>query len=160
MCKLAYALANDFQVIFVDETSVKINCRPQYGWGKKGKKLCAKVQNCRQSYTIATAITDRKIIGCQILLGGVKGIDYLGFLCTTIKECLRPGILKELIIFADNAPSHVSTLVREKIGNQVIFLMNAPYSPMLNPIEEFFSKMKYLLRKSLISEERQLIYCS
>jgi transposase len=63
------------------------------------------------------------------------------FLCPT----LRPGD----IVILDNLSSHKVAGVEEAItvtGATVLYL--PPYSPDLNPIEKFFSKLKALLRKA------------
>ena len=48
---------------------------------------------------------------------------------------LEPG---KVIIFIDNATSHTANLVKLKMHGKISILYNAQYSPMLNPIEEFF----------------------
>jgi transposase len=61
---------------------------------------------------------------------------------------LKPGDL----VVMDNLGSHKSKAVRNAIrsaGAHLFFL--PPYSPDLNPIEQFFAKLKTLLRKA---EER------
>jgi len=63
------------------------------------------------------------------------------FLCPT----LRPGD----IVILDNLSSHKVAGVEKAItatGATVLYL--PPYSPDLNPIEKFFSKLKALLRKA------------
>ncbi len=63
------------------------------------------------------------------------------FLCPT----LRPGD----IVILDNLSSHKVNGVQQAItatGATVLYL--PPYSPDLNPIEKFFSKLKALLRKA------------
>ena len=63
------------------------------------------------------------------------------FLCPT----LRPGD----IVIADNLSSHKVSGVREAIeGVGATMRYLPPYSPDLNPIEKFFSKLKALLRKA------------
>ena len=52
---------------------------------------------------------------------------------------------------------HPSKFVQESLTGQVTFLFNAGYSPMLNPIEEFFSKFKKTLRRKPTTNEREII---
>ena len=58
---------------------------------------------------------------------------------------LKPGDM----VIMDNLGSHKGKAVRRairKAGAKLIFL--PPYSPDLNPIEQFFAKLKALLRKA------------
>jgi len=57
-------------------------------------------------------------------------------------------MLRDLVIM-DNLPTHkVAGVVEaiEAVGASVLYLPS--YSPDLNPIEQFFSKLKALLRKA------------
>jgi transposase len=63
------------------------------------------------------------------------------FLCPT----LRPGD----IVVLDNLSSHKVAGVRqaiEEVGARLLYL--PPYSPDFNPIENFFAKLKALLRRA------------
>jgi transposase len=155
--ELIVALSLNILVIFVDETSVKLNSCPPYGWGKRGEKLALKINAGRKSYTITTAITDSRVLGCMIFEGGVKSVDYVGFLCTLSDEYNLPLSHKEIIVFHDNAPSHIAKFVDVTLGDQITFIYNGPYSPMLNPIEEFFSKFKLLVKRQLCKTREELV---
>jgi transposase len=66
-----------------------------------------------------------------------------------IQEVLGPTLQPGDIVVADNLSSHKVAGVHEAVtarGAQIIFL--PPYSPDLNPIENFFAKLKALLRKA------------
>ena len=80
-----------------------------------------------------------------------------GLLCCgnpVVEECGELGgeaalRLREGNQVMDNLQSHKVTGVREAIeavGAQVVYL--PPYSPDLNPIEQVFSKLKWLLRSA------------
>jgi len=45
----------------------------------------------------------------------------------------------------DNAKIHHAKSI-ENLRNKINFFFNAPYSPMLNPIEEFFGLTKHNIR--------------
>jgi len=155
--KIAYALHQNLKVIFIDETSIHLGLGPHYGWGKKGKKLSAPVPPKSENYTVIAAITPSQVLGCQVAKGGIKAGDFIGFLCTLVTEYrmdVEPG---ELVIFVDNATSHKANAVKIKMNGKLTILYNAEYSPMLNPIEEFFSKFKKMLRKNPTETESNLI---
>ena len=68
---------------------------------------------------------------------------------TYIDKVLVPTLQQGDIVLADNLGSHKSKAVRQAIraaGARFLFLPK--YSPDLNPIEQFFAKLKHRLRKA------------
>ena len=64
-----------------------------------------------------------------------------------VRECLAPELRPGDTVIMDNLGSHKSQAVRDSIMEQGAYLLFLPpYSPDLNPIENFFSKLKALLR--------------
>lgn len=77
--------------------------------------------------------------------GAMTGAAFKTYLETQLAPTLRPGD----IVIADNLSSHkvagVTEIVEAK-GATILYL--PPYSPDLNPIEQFFAKLKALLRRA------------
>ena len=66
-----------------------------------------------------------------------------------VAQMLAPTLVKGEIVILDNLGSHKGKPARNAIratGAHLLFL--PPYSPDLNPIEQFFAKLKALLRKA------------
>jgi len=66
-----------------------------------------------------------------------------------IQHVLEPTLQPGDIVIADNLSSHKVACVKEALTQwsaSIIYL--PPYSPDLNPIENFFSKLKALLRRA------------
>lgn len=66
-----------------------------------------------------------------------------------IEQFVVPILRPDDIVVMDNLPSHKVAGIREAIeaaGAELRYLQ--PYSPDLNPIEQFFAKLKALLRKA------------
>ncbi len=64
-----------------------------------------------------------------------------------VSECLAPELRPGDTVIMDNLGSHKAQVIKETIhdkGAHLLFL--PPYSPDLNPIEKYFSKLKTLLR--------------
>ena len=65
-----------------------------------------------------------------------------------LEEALIPELEPGSIVVVDNLPAHKVAGVREcleQAGMGLLYL--PPYSPDLNPIEQFFAKLKALLRR-------------
>jgi transposase len=82
---------------------------------------------------------------CAFLAGRTDdGATFLAY----VEEVLVPTLKRGDIVIMDNVGVHKVAGVREAIearGATLFYL--PPYSPDLNPIEQFFSKLKALLRK-------------
>lgn len=155
--QLISLLSRGYKIIFVDETGFKLNSCPNYGWGIKGQKISVEVEVSKQNYSIMAAITDNQVLGCQIIeQGGTTKQDFLGFLCTVLNKYVSSEFSPEVFVFLDNASWHTTPYLTETVGNQIHFIFNAAYSPMLNPIEEFFSKFKKMIKKKIVKDEFQL----
>ena len=77
--------------------------------------------------------------------GPMEGEMFLAYARHFLAPALRPGD----IVILDNLSSHKVSGVKKAItsvGATLLYL--PPYSPDLNPIEKFFSKLKALLRKA------------
>ncbi|MBD1836487.1 transposase [Cyanobacteria bacterium FACHB-472] len=66
-----------------------------------------------------------------------------------IVQELIPKLWKDACVVMDNAKIHQGEMVREfieKAGAKLLYL--SPYSPEFSPIEDFWSKVKFILRKT------------
>ncbi|MBO1346197.1 MAG: transposase [Hormoscilla sp. GUM202] len=76
--------------------------------------------------------------------GGTNGNVFLGF----VKEMLVPQLWEGACVVADNLPAHYAKGVKEAIesvGAKLVYL--SAYSPDFNPIENWWSQLKSLLKK-------------
>ena len=65
-----------------------------------------------------------------------------------VEQCLAPTLKRKDIVIMDNLSAHKVPGIREAIEAAGAKLRYLPqYSPDLNPIEMFFSKLKAFLRK-------------
>ena len=95
--------------------------------------------------TFIAALRSDRVEAPWLLDGPMNGEAFLHYIQEVLGPTLQPGD----IVVADNLSSHKVAGVREAVaarGAQIIFL--PPYSPDLNPIENFFAKLKALLRKA------------
>ena len=81
--------------------------------------------------------------------------DYCGFICTLSQSI--DSLKESIVVFADNAVAPPTDFVLKILGDYITFLNNVPSSPIMNPIEESFSKFKRVITKHICNTERQII---
>ena len=133
------------RLVFLDETWTKTNMAPLRGWAPRGMRLNAKVPHRRwRTTTFLAALRHDRIEAPWVLDGPIDGESFRLYVERVLGPTLRPGD----IVVTDNLGSHRSPAVRRAIRAAGARLFLLPkYSPDLNPIEMFFSKLKHLLRK-------------
>ena len=83
---------------------------------------------------------------------GTNSHDFLAFLHLVMDRLDQQGRTGCYLIF-DNAPIHISKWITEAVEERNYHVVMLPhYSPFLNPIEEFFSKVKTLCKNAPIRE--------
>ena len=76
---------------------------------------------------------------------------------SNVMDVLDTNNMKEHYLVMDNAPIHTPVKVRELVegrGYKCLYL--PPYSPFLNPIEEFWSKVKAGVRRHALTAADRL----
>jgi putative transposase len=140
--------------VFIDETWTKTNMAPVRGWGAKGKRLIGWAPHGRwKTLTFLAGLRADGIIAPWLLNGPINGESFLIY----VRDVLAPALRKGDIVVMDNLGSHKAKAIRDiirSVGARLIFL--PPYSPDLNPIEQFFAKLKHHLRKLKARTEEAL----
>jgi transposase len=134
------------RLVFIDETWVKTNMTRTHGRCAVGERLVAKVPHGHwKTLTFVGALRCDGITAPCVLDGPINAVSFLAYVTQFLVPTLQPGD----VVIIDNLGSHKGKAVRRAIraaGAHLLFL--PPYSPDLNPIEQFFAKLKALLRKA------------
>ena len=137
---------NPERLIFIDETSAATDMARRYGRCPRGQRLIASVPwGHWKTTTFVAALRVDGITAPCVFDGPMDGPCFRAYIEQFVVPTLRPGD----IVVMDNLPSHKVAGIREAIeaaGAELRYL--PPYSPDLNPIEQFFAKLKALLRKA------------
>ncbi len=132
--------------VFLDETGASTNMTRLYGWGERGERLVDDAPHGHwKTTTFVAGLTASGIVAPLVLDGPMTGKVFRAY----VEQMLAPSLAPGDVVVMDNLPAHKVTGVREAIqaaGASVLYL--PPYSPDLNPIEQFFAKLKALLRKA------------
>lgn len=126
-----------------------------YARALKGKRARGeKPQKRGRNISLIAALSVREVIASVNIYGGVDGVTFEAF----IRQELIPKLWKNACVVMDNAKIHQGEMVREFIeeaGAKLIYL--SPYSPEFSPIENFWSKIKSVLRKAAARSYKDLI---
>ena len=119
---------------------------PLRGWAPRGERLEAKVPHGHwKTSTFIAALRSDRVDAPWLLDGPINGESFLVYVEEVLVPTLKPGD----IVVMDNLGSHKGKAVRQAIraaGAKLLFLPK--YSPDLNPIEQFFSKLKHHMREA------------
>lgn len=134
------------RLVFIDETWTKTNMATLRGWSPLGQRIRAKVPHGHwKTMTFVAALRHDGVTAPWLIDGPINGERFRLYVETVLVPTLKPG---EIVIM-DNLGSHKGKAVRRAIRGAGAKLILLPkYSPDLNPIEQFFAKLKHWLRKA------------
>jgi transposase len=137
---------NQERLVFIDESGASTKMTRLYGRCARGKRLvCAVPHGHWKTTTFLGALRHDGITAPCVVDGPINGETFLAW----VEQLLVPTLQRGDIVVMDNLSSHKVKGIREAIeatGASLRYL--PPYSPDLNPIEQFFAKLKSLLRKA------------
>jgi transposase len=117
----------------------------RYGRELCGQRLVASVPHGHwKTSTFLAALRHDKVTAPCVIDGAINGELFVAY----VEQFLAPTLMPGDIVIMDNLGSHKVDGVRKAIeAAKAKLLYLPPYSPDLNPIEQFFSKLKAYLRK-------------
>lgn len=132
------------KLVFLDETWAKTNMTRPRGRAICGQRLIAKVPHGHwKTTTFLGALRVTGLTAPLVIDGAINGELFLAYVRQHLAPTLRPGD----VVIMDNLRAHKVAGVREAItARQATLVYLPPYSPDFNPIENLFSKFKWLLK--------------
>lgn len=134
------------KLVFIDETGTSTSMARLYGRAKRGLRAVGRVPWGHWKIVTFTAAMRLDGIAAPFVIDKpMNGTIFAEYLRQCLIPVLRPGD----IVVMDNLPAHKNEQVRKLIeaaGAELRYL--PPYSPDFNPIEQFFAKLKAMLRKA------------
>jgi transposase len=134
------------KLVFLDETSINLAYTRLYGRAPKNERIKEGTKDVRfQRQSIFSTLRFNGEI-CPIIFDGTLDQHLFAYY---IKTQLKPTLAEDDLLILDNCSVHKSKLVLktfEECGINAVIL--PPYSPDLNPIELFWSKVKSFLKKT------------
>ena len=129
---------------------VRIYARALKGERARGERP----QKRGRNISLLSALSLEEVVASSNIYGSVDGITFEAFIATK----LVPKLWNNSYVVMDNARIHLGDMVKELIeqaGAKLIYL--SPYSPEFSPIENFWSKVKAILRKLKARTYKDLI---
>jgi len=137
---------NAEKLVFIDETWTSTNMTRRYGRAPRGRRCLGSAPYSHwQITTFVGALRRGGLSASMVIDEPMDGDIFLAY----VEQVLAPTLLPGEIVILDNLGSHKTAEVEQAIlgaGARLLFL--PPYSPDLNPIENFFAKLKAMLRKA------------
>jgi transposase len=132
-------------LVFLDETWASTNMTRRYGRAPRGERCLAAVPHGHwMTSTFLAALRQDGLSAPCLFDGAINGESFRAWVEQFLAPTLRPGD----IVIMDNLGSHKVDGIRQAIeARSATLLYLPPYSPDLNPIEQFFAKLKAFLRK-------------
>lgn len=138
-----------YQLVFVDESGCdkRVGYR-RTGWSPEG---VTPVQVARfrrgERYQILPAYAQDGLVYAKVYEGTTDGSVFENYIRGLLLHCGEWPQPKSVLVM-DNASFHHRPNVKKMCDNAGVILVYAsPYSPDLNPIEEFFAELKTFVKK-------------
>ncbi len=133
-------------LVFVDETGSQIAMTPLYAYAPRGQRAVGKVpRNYGASMTLMASLSLSGMGEAFVLDGAADAAAFEVY----VEQLLAPSLHAGQVVILDNLSIHLGPRVRQAIeakGCRLLFL--PAYSPDFSPIEEAFSKVKSVLRRT------------
>ena len=150
--KLAEHHRDGREIIFMDETNFNLFCKRTKGWARRGDRATMTLPNSKgPNLHLISGFTSTALVGFTTRRGSFKADDADEWLRQLLRDRAEDHDLSNVVIICDNAPchSHFERVISEQEFSGTELLRLAPYSCMLNPIENIWSKVKNYVKTSL-----------
>jgi transposase len=151
-------------LIYLDESGVDNKQYRRFSRSKRGSRAFGDVRGGgKERYSIIAALNQKQVRAPFVFKGNTNTLIFNNWLKTYLAPELTPG----QTIIMDNATFHTSAATKqiiESAGCKLLYL--PPYSPDLNPIEQYWAITKNRLKsgnfkyKKLISNIHAALKCN
>jgi transposase len=139
----------------VDECGTNIALAPLRARAPRGERALGKApRNRGKNTTLLASMTSFGMGPCVAVEGTTTGEVFEAY----VERFLAPKLAEGQVVVVDNLNVHKGDRVRELVearGATLLFLPS--YSPDLSPIEEAFSKLKTILRRTAARTKGALV---
>lgn len=130
-------------LVFIDESGVNLGLMRLFAWAMEGQRAYGERPRRGKNISIVAGISLGGVVASTVLEGAFDGLSFEAFVANRLVPNLWPGAC----VVMDNCSIHKGEEIRELIegaGAKLVYL--PPYSPDFSPIENFWSKVKSVLK--------------
>ena len=140
--------------VVLDETGATTDMVRRYGWSPKGERLIDTAPHGHwHTTTFVAGLKYDGVVAPLVFDGPMTGAIFRDY----VEQFLAPALSPGDVVVMDNLQAHKVAGVEGMIRAAGASLMYLPaYSPEFNPIEQFFAKLKALLRKAAARTQEAL----
>lgn len=139
-----------YHLVYVDESGCDRRAgRRRTGWSPRGMTPVQLSEFQRgQRYQILPAYAQDGIVLSRVFHGSTDATVFEDYIEQLLHHCGRWPAPKSVLVM-DNASFHHSDRIKQMCSDAGVKLLYLPpYSPDLNPIEEFFAELKAFIKRS------------
>ncbi|WP_027268942.1 IS630 family transposase [Leptolyngbya sp. PCC 6406] len=130
-------------LVFIDESGINLGLIRLFAWALQGRRAYGEQPKRGKNVSLVAGLSLAGVVASAVILGAFDGLSFEAFVATRLVPNLWPGAC----VVMDNCSIHKDDMIRELIeaaGARLVYL--PPYSPDFSPIENFWSKLKSILR--------------
>jgi transposase len=131
------------KIVFLDETGINTGMAKPYGWGK-GRVKEHVPDARRHSMTLISAVSLEGPLAPFMFERALNGAIFSGY----AEKFLIPSLPRESVLAMDSLPARKAARARAaflKAGIHILYI--TPYSPVLNPAQMMWAKLKGILNE-------------
>lgn len=149
--KISQFMQQNKVIIWMDETNINLFCKRTQARARKGERAVKILPSCRgPNIHVIGAISPFQIIKWSRHRGAFKSEtakEWVTNMLSNLPHGLTPN---NIVLVMDNAPCHSKIEECQDIFPGLIVQGLGPYFPMLNPIENIWSKMKSVVKREMV----------
>lgn len=130
-------------LLFIDESGIHLGLIRLFAWAIKGQRAYGEQPKRGKHVSIVAGLSLAGVVAFAVIFGAFDGLTFEAFVETRLVPKLWPGAC----VVMDNCSIHKEEELRpliEAVGARLVYL--PPYSPDFSPIENFWSKVKGILK--------------
>lgn len=150
----------------MDETNMNIHCKRSNGRARKGERAVARSTTSKgPNIHVVGAMSSHALVKYKVKRGAFRTADMAQWMKELVQAI--PPLPSNVVIVCDNAPVHskaeeaLEAAMAELYGDNPPFqaevLRLGPYSPMMNPIEMVWSKLKAIAKAKLRDRRLEIL---
>lgn len=147
------------EIIFFDECTFSNTKRNLRCWFKKGNENRIKTNGKIKKYNLLLAVTRNEVIHQEIRINNTNERAVFEFFKSMAQKLKESPKLKHIldrgnvVVLLDNASYHKTHALKEFcIENNITLLLNVPYYPCFNMIEQVFAYLKKDFYRTVFNE--------